>query len=147
MTNDEPNPRKLYGQRWAYHIGNSEVLVDNAYSLDGWGQERLLLNGEVVQASSGKHRTKQTYGEPWLTNVEESCLVVTLIAKMATIECHASLDDQEIAISEYLEAVWEGFAESWPDASIWRATERQRHGGQFYSLVRRAMRMLGKNAE
>ncbi len=59
---------RLIGQRWEFQIGNTVIQVDNAFSWTLWGQERMLVNGEQVHASSGRMRFSQKYQEPWLTS-------------------------------------------------------------------------------
>ncbi|KQM90075.1 MULTISPECIES: hypothetical protein [Sphingomonas] len=50
---------RLIGQRWEFQIGNTVIQVDNAFSWTLWGQERMLVNGEQVHASSGRMRFSQ----------------------------------------------------------------------------------------
>lgn len=111
---------KLIGQRWIYRLGNSTVVIDNAFSWIGWSQERMIVNDETVQSSQGWLRTRHNYLEPWIVPGGEGLLTIRMAAVMLTVECSAELDGVSLEPTEALEARWSGPKRSWPEATEWR---------------------------
>lgn len=112
---------RILGQRWTYRIGNTLVEVDNAFSWSMWGQERMIVNGEVVQQSSGGMRFHQQYKEPWLTATGEGELKIELKARGMGIACAATLDGEHVYPEATATARWRGPRHSWPDADDWES--------------------------
>ncbi|MCH4269100.1 MAG: hypothetical protein LKF80_11915 [Brevundimonas sp.] len=120
----------LIGQRWLYRIGNSTVCVDNAFAWSGWGQERLLVNEEAVQQSSGWFQPSQTFAEPWLTRFGDDELAVRLIGRIMSVQCDAVLAGVPLKPDERLATRWRGPRGGWPDGADWRAARK----GDFMAL-------------
>ena len=114
---------RFYGQRWVYLIGNTIVKVDNAFALNLWTQERLLVNEEPAQESAGWARFFQRYQEPWLTPIGEGELHVTLRSQGAGIGCIATLDGRILEPEAKHQASWRGPARSWPEEAEWALQE------------------------
>ena len=110
---------KIYGQRWLYRIGNTEVAVDNAFSLWGWAQERWLINGEVIRETGGWFALKRSFAEPWLTTLGEGTLAAELRSRLTGVDCSVTLDGEAIPHDTLFEAEWTG-RKSWPAAGDWK---------------------------
>jgi hypothetical protein len=117
---------RLIGQRWEFQIGNTVIQVDNAFSWTLWGQERMLVNGEQVHASSGRMRFSQKYQEPWLTSFGDGELKVWLRSTTTKLRCSASLDGEPIPTTVMYAKNWQGLAGSWPKEEEW---QKQQPGG------------------
>lgn len=111
---------KLHGQRWVFRIGNSTVKVDNAFSFSWsmWGQERMIVNDEVLYISSGA-RFSQTFTEPWLTPDGESTLEVTLYGGLMSLICEAKLDGRRLEPEACYSASWTSGRNHWPAEDAW----------------------------
>jgi hypothetical protein len=118
------------GQRWAFGIGNALVYVDNAYTYSMWAQERLLVNHEVVKASSGWFTILRRYREPWLTKIGETDLQVRLHSGLNGIVCTVWLDGERVEPTGRYAAEWTGPANSWPAEEHWisRQLDARSHG-------------------
>ncbi len=112
-----------FGQRWVYQIGNHTVFVDNAYDKSGWGQERLIVDGEVVQSSEGSMRFEQAYQESWLTAVGDSELKVRLYSGLMAIGCEVLLEGKPVDHDEYFQSSWVGPKSNWPEEALWAKAE------------------------
>ncbi|MEM8615986.1 MAG: hypothetical protein AAGF20_03525 [Pseudomonadota bacterium] len=44
---------KVQGQRWEFQIGNTRVVVENAWNWVGYSQERVRVNGEILYERTG----------------------------------------------------------------------------------------------
>jgi hypothetical protein len=111
---------RLLGQRWEYQIGNSLVFVDNAFSWLGWGQERLLVNGEAAGAAGGWFVTRRKFREGWITRIGEGELLATLSARTLGIACTLRLDgDVQEPVGRW-QARWSGGRGTWPDVNAWQ---------------------------
>jgi hypothetical protein len=99
---------RLLGQRWEYRIGNSIVLVDNAFSWAGWGQERLLVNDETVASAGGVFGLYRGFSEPWLTRLGESELQVALSSRLRGIACAVTVDGEPVTPKAFWTAAWSG---------------------------------------
>jgi hypothetical protein len=124
----EKQEMKLIGQRWEFQIGNTVIYVDNAYSWTLWGQERMLVNGEQVHASSGRMRFSQKYQEPWLTPFGDGELKVWLRSTTTKLRCSISLEGEPIPASAIFSINWQGPVGSWPKEEEW---ERRPPGGAW----------------
>lgn len=122
---------KLIGQRWRYEIGNSIIFVDNAFSWTLWTQERLVVNDEEVQASSGWARMSQTYKEPWLTMLGEDELSIRMTSATMSIICAARLGGKPLEPVEMYTARWRGGRKSWPAEAEWAPQEPGRNWARF----------------
>lgn len=111
-------------QRWTYRVGNSTVMVDNAFNWLGWAQERLRVNDETVQDSQGMFRTHQAYAEPWLTMIGEGELSVRMSARILSIQCVLLLNGERLEPETYMAARWSGPKNSWPSEADWRPAQR-----------------------
>jgi hypothetical protein len=110
----------MLGQRWEYRIGNSVVLVDNAFAWTGWTQERLLVNGDTVREAGGWFAFYRGFDESWLTQLGEGKLRAVLRSRMRGIACTVTLDG---AVQEPI-ALWEarwsgGPSQRWPAEVDW----------------------------
>jgi len=117
---------KLNGKRWRYEIGNTEVLVDNAYSLWGWAQERWLINSKVVKSTGGWFSLSRAFDEPWLTALGEGVLEVKLRAAVKDVRCTVLIDGEEIEPDSVFRAVWPNQG-SWPASEEWIEVDRTAH--------------------
>lgn len=115
---------KLWGQRWRYDIGNARVNADNAYSWNGWCQERLVVNDETVQSSGGWFYFRRSYSEPWLTRLGDEHLTVALKSGASSIHCHAQLGQETLLPDQVFGADWTGNSHSWPLEELWVPEER-----------------------
>ena len=109
---------KLHGQRWLYRAGNAEVIVDNAFSWWGWGQERWLINGDVIRETGGWFESRRAFDEPWLTPLGDGILAVELRARLTGVDCSVMLDGEALEHDALFEASWRG-KRSWPAADRW----------------------------
>lgn len=109
---------KIHGQRWLYRVGNAEVIVDNAFSWIGWGQERWVINGETVRATAGWFVFRRTFDEPWLTPLGEGMLAAALRSQMTGIACVVTLDGEAQPCDALFEATWSGRG-AWPESAAW----------------------------
>lgn len=109
---------KLHGQRWLYRIGNAEVVVDNAFSWWGWGQERWLINNEIIGQTKGWFVLKRSFAEPWLTYLGDSILAADLRARPVSVECRVTLDGELLDPDAIFKASWFGRG-AWPTADNW----------------------------
>ena len=115
---------RLFGQRWRYQVGNSIVVVDNAYSLPFWGKERLLVNDEEVQSAFAYGTFRRTFSEPWLTSAGEDRLKIVLTSGLLEIRCGAWLGGTKLTPLDMQKARWTGDKRSWPDDAAWRSTTK-----------------------
>ena len=111
---------RLLGQRWEYRIGNSVVLVDNAFSWSLWGQERLVVNGETSSSAGGWMGLYRGFSEAWLTHLGESELRVALKSRARGIACAVTLDRESVEPEGLWTASWSGPRFSWPAEDDWR---------------------------
>lgn len=118
---------RMFGQRWRYEVGNSTVIVDNAYTLFGWVKERLIVNDDEVQTSSSSWTFFRAFSEPWLTRIGEEDLEISMIAGLLSVQCGARLGHEKLTPVDILKASWVGDRESWPLDSDWRPTREGRH--------------------
>lgn len=109
---------KIHGQRWLYRVGNAEVIVDNAFTWLGWGQERWVINGEIIRATAGWFAFKRYFDEPWLTPLGEGMLAAELRSQMAGIACVVTLDGEVQPHDATFEATWTGRG-AWPADAAW----------------------------
>ncbi|MBL8657055.1 MAG: hypothetical protein JNJ92_06810 [Altererythrobacter sp.] len=109
----------MLGQRWEYRIGNSIVMVDNAFSWTFWAQERLIVNDETAQEAGGRFGLYRSFGEAWLTHLGEGELRVVMTSQIAGIACSVTLDRAPIEPEALWEASWRGARYSWPQQSEW----------------------------
>ena len=114
---------KLQGQRWLYRLGNAEVVVENAFSWEGWAQERWLINGEVAGETGGWLVTRRSFDEPWLTPLGDGVLAVEMRSRLLTVECRVTLDGVTIEPDALFEGRWHGKG-VWPAADQWTAVPR-----------------------
>lgn len=114
---------KMIGQRWLYRIGNAVITVDNAFNWWGWGQERLVVNDEVVQHSQGWMRRSQTFAEPWLTRLGEGELKVRIVGQIMTVRCEALLDGVPQDPETLMAARWSAPKGVWPKEEDWKPSE------------------------
>lgn len=49
---------RLRCKRWSYALNGRKIVVECAYSLFGWCQERLIVNGQELARSGGRWRLK-----------------------------------------------------------------------------------------
>ena len=112
-----------FGQRWVFQIGNHTVFVDNAYDKSGWGQERLIVDGEVVESSEGSMRFEQEYQESWLTAAGDSELEVRLYSGLMAIGCEVLLEGKPVDHDEYFQSSWVGPKSNWPEEALWAKAE------------------------
>ena len=116
---------RLIGQRWEYRVGNSIVLVDNAFSWSGWGQERLIVNDETVGSAGGWFGLFRSFRKDWLTRFVEGDLKVALSSRLKGIACELTLDGEPVLTEAFWEAAWLGTRGAWPDETAWNeAAER-----------------------
>jgi len=104
----------MHFQRWRYLEGNSEIIVENAWTLTGWTQERLVINGETTAEASGWWRLTQSFSEPWLSRIGEAELKVSLRAAMLTVTIHLEIDGRVLEAERYLTFDWAGPRRQWP---------------------------------
>lgn len=104
----------MHCQRWRYLEGNSEIIVDNAWTLTGWAQERLVINGETTAEAWGWWRTTQMFAEPWLSRIGETELMITLRATMMTVTSRVEIDGRVLDVERYLTFDWAGPRRQWP---------------------------------
>ncbi len=109
----------MLGQRWEYRIGNSIVMIDNAFSWSGWAQERLVVNGETVRQAGGWMGVYRSFGESWLTQLGEGELRAVLSSRMMGIACSVTLDRVPVEPEALWEASWRGGRHAWPPETEW----------------------------
>lgn len=114
----------LYGQRWQYNIGNTEINVDNAFSVWGWAQERLLVNSEVTHTADGWFIFRRSFREPWLTILGDGVLGVRLKSKLKSVSCEVTIDGKAIEPDAIFKAVWD-IQGAWPNSDDWIETHRR----------------------
>lgn len=105
---------RMHFRRWRFREGNAEIIVDNAWSLTGWAQERLVVNGETTSETSGWWRVQQSFSEPWLTRVGETELKVSLTAAINTVIAAVELDGRSLEPEQDVTFDWSGPRRSWP---------------------------------
>lgn len=110
---------KLHGQRWLYRLGNTEIVVDNAFNWWGWGQERWLINGDIIRETGGWFATRHAFDEPWLTPLGDGVLAVEMRSRLTGVACSVKLDGKAIDPGALFEASWRG-RRSWPTADDWK---------------------------
>ena len=110
---------RILGQRWEYRIGNSIVMVDNAFSWSGWGQERLVVNGETARQAGGWFGIYRSFNESWLTQLGEGELRAVLTVRLRGIACAVTLDGQPVEPEAYWTASWKGGRYDWPPETDW----------------------------
>lgn len=113
---------KLHCQRWLFEIGNSVVKVDNAFSLLGWAQERLIVNDEIAGQAGQWFAMRRNFAEPWLSMLGDSELKVSMFARVGSVECVVELDGERLEPALLQEATWSGRRGLWPDEQAWRET-------------------------
>lgn len=104
----------MHFQRWRYLEGNSEIIIDNAWTLTGWTQERIVVNGETTAEAAGWWKLKQSFAEPWLSRFGETELKVLLRATMLTVRVHVEIDGRVLEAERYLTFDWTGPRRQWP---------------------------------
>ena len=114
---------RMYGQRWFYRVGNTEVIVDNAFSWLGWAQERWLINGEVIRETGGWFNIRRSFHEPWLTPLGDGFLTANLRSRLSRVECVLMLDGEAVDHDALFEASWHPKG-SWPSADDWKEVAR-----------------------
>ncbi len=105
---------RMHFRRWRFREGNAEIIVENAWSLTGWAQERLVVNGETTSEASGWWRVQQSFAEPWLTRLGETELKVSLIAAINTVNAVVELDGRILEPDQDVTFDWSGPRRSWP---------------------------------
>lgn len=110
---------RLHGTRWEYRIGNHLVYVDNSFCFIGWAGERLVVNDETVQETSGWFRMAETFFEPWILPHGDGQLEARLRAAVMSVTCELLLDDQHQTPVAIYDHVWNGPARSWPATEDW----------------------------
>lgn len=114
---------KIHGQRWRYQLENSEIYVDNAFSWFGWAQERLLINGEVAQATGQWFAFRRSFSESWLTRLGDGLLEIKMRSTVTGVDCELKLDDEIIEHDGLFEISWRG-RRSWPTKDDWVEVDR-----------------------
>ena len=109
----------LFGQRWEYRIGNSVVFVDNAFNWSGWGQERLVVNGESAGSAAGWFGMYRSFSKAWLTRLGEGELRVALSSRLRGIACALTVDGESFVPEAVWEATWSGPRGAWPEEDAW----------------------------
>jgi hypothetical protein len=104
----------MYVRRWRFREGNSDIVVENAWALTGWAQERLVVNGETVAQGSGWWRYTETFSEPWLSRLGETELKVELRSGLKTIHATVEIDGQRLEPEEDIVFNWTGPRRTWP---------------------------------
>ena len=120
---------KLLGQRWRFQLENSEVFVDNAFSLLGWAQERLVVNGDPVQQAGQWFAFRRSFAEDWLTATGDGVLEIRMRSKINGVDCKVVLDGKEIEPDGFYEATWKGTL-SWPLEGDWQEVEKLTFGNK-----------------
>lgn len=110
---------KLHGQRWLYRLGNTEIVVDNAFNWWGWGQERWLINGDVIRETGAWFEIKRAFDQPWLSPLGDGALAVELRSRLTGVDCSLKLDGEAVDPDALFEASWRG-RRSWPAANHWK---------------------------
>ena len=114
---------KIHGQRWRYQLANTEVFVDNAFSWFRWGQERMLINGEVAQSVGSWFAFKRNFNEPWLSLSGDGEIEISMRATLTEVDVELRLDGEVVEHEELFEAAWHGRG-TWPDPDLWTKTEQ-----------------------
>ena len=114
---------KIHGQRWRYQLANAEVFVDNAFSWLGWAQERMLVNGEVVQSVGSWFSFKRNFKEPWLTLSGDGEIEVLMRSTLTGVDVELRLDGEVVEHEELFEVAWH-VRGTWPDPDKWTKTEQ-----------------------
>ncbi len=110
---------RLLGQRWVYRLGNSTLIIDNAFSWTLWGQERMIINDETVKEASGWMTVSRSFAEPWLTSDGETEIRVAVMGGVMSLTCETLLNGQRLNPEACFSARWEGERHSWPANQLW----------------------------
>jgi hypothetical protein len=111
----------LKGQRWRFDLGNNRLFVDNAYCAL-WGQERVVLNGEVVAHTGGWLRVRTEFSLAWLAPAGEDMLEGRLFLSspgIDSVECFVAIGNHEIDATDRFIGRWTGRKWSWPEENVW----------------------------
>jgi len=111
---------RLHAQRWVYHLGNSTLIVDNAFSWSGWGQERMIVNEETVKQASSWFVVSRSFSEPWLSPNGEGEVVVQIMSGILSLTCETRLNSERLEPEACYSTSWQGDRGHWPNDIPWQ---------------------------
>ncbi|MEL6257611.1 MAG: hypothetical protein AAFQ67_00950 [Pseudomonadota bacterium] len=110
---------KLFGQRWIFEDGNHVIRMENALNQNGFSQERITIDGEVVHEAvhNGKILMwwQTEYTIPWLTERGDSRLELQWRSGFQRAHARVLIDRERQPWSDYFTANWTGQTRVWPD--------------------------------
>lgn len=107
------------GQRWVFLDGNHEIIVENAWSMNGISMDRISIDGQVRRDSVNNQMVvmwKGFHKEPWITNLGEDILTVQIRSGLLKIHARVKIGKRTLNPADYVESVWNGQPGEWPDA-------------------------------
>ena len=109
---------KLRGKRWLYEVGGRRMSVENAWSLTGWAQERVVIDGESVRAAGGDLTFQRNFTIPVTETRLNAPLHITLFSRLFSVDCIVSYGDQVLEPRDVQFGNWRGRRGDWPPPDL-----------------------------
>lgn len=109
---------RVNGQRWEFQIGNTLVIVENAWHWSGYSQERVRVNDEVILQREGWGWF--TLSSAILTDFDILDIPHAVIIGIKykdddyTIWCRIITEDKVYKPTDWCEAKWDTKTYLWP---------------------------------
>ena len=114
-----PNDIKMNIQRWDYEFGNYQIIVENAWNMNSFTQERITVNGvpthDEISAFIPLLYWKTMFEDTVLTKDGELDLKVQWRSGLMTIKARLLIDKEVQPWTNYIALKWTGAKGEWPD--------------------------------
>ena len=114
-----PDNIKMNIQRWDYQLGNYQIIVENAWTMNRFAQERITVNGVATRDQVPTYSIllywKTIFEDTVLTRDGELDLHVQWRSGFKTIKARLLIDKEVQPWTKYFAVQWTGPKGEWPD--------------------------------
>jgi len=114
-----PDIIKMNIQRWDYQLGNYQIIVENAWTMNRFAQERITVNGVATHDQVPSYFIllywKTIFEDTVLTRDGELDLQVQWKSGLKTIKARLLIDKEVQPWTKHFSLQWIGKKGEWPD--------------------------------
>jgi len=112
-------------QQWTFERGNYQIVVENAWNLPRFTQERITVNGVKVRDCIPVRITYlfwRTMFEDTILNKDgEQTLLVQWKSGLKTVKARVLIDGEHVAWTKAYSEKWTGPRGEWPEDAFYEA--------------------------